>query len=78
MTKTSMKLDDPEPATAVVACVVCATEVPLDEMVVPEITDHLVYLCGLDCYARWRDSAGREFPSLATAARPRNPTITRA
>jgi hypothetical protein len=31
---------------------------------VPEVTDHLLYLCGFDCYARWRDAASTSLPSL--------------
>jgi len=45
-------------------CAVCGIEVPLDEVVVPEATDQLTYLCGLDCYARWRATAAIYFPSL--------------
>jgi len=40
-----------------VSCTVCLQEVPLSEAVVPEATDYLIYLCGLDCYERWRDSS---------------------
>ena len=46
-------------------CVVCGIEVPLDEAVVPEATDQLTYLCGLDCYARWREIAAISFPSVS-------------
>ena len=46
-------------------CAVCAIEVPLDEAVVPEAADQLTYLCGLDCYARWRATAAISFPSLS-------------
>ena len=45
-------------------CAVCGIEVPLDEAVVPEATDQLTYLCGLDCYARWRGIAAVSFPSV--------------
>ena len=38
-----------------VTCAMCLQEVPISEAVVPEATDHLVYLCGLDCYQRWRE-----------------------
>ena len=51
-----------------IPCAVCAIEVPLDEAIVPEATDELIYLCGLDCYARWRASAENLFPSLASRA----------
>lgn len=43
-------------------CTVCRIEVPLDEAVVPEAVDQLTYLCGLDCYARWRAAAASAFP----------------
>jgi hypothetical protein len=39
-----------------ITCAVCEHEVPISEAVVPEATDYLVYLCGLDCYQRWRES----------------------
>ena len=45
-------------------CAVCGIEVPLDEALVPETVDQLTYLCGLDCYARWRTAATISFPSL--------------
>jgi hypothetical protein len=45
-------------------CAVCGIEVPLDEAVVPEATDQLTYLFGLDSYARWRAAAAISFPSL--------------
>lgn len=48
-----------------VQCTVCGIEVPLDEAVVPEVSDQLTYLCGLDCYARWRAAAAISFPSLS-------------
>ena len=38
------------------ACAVCEHEVPISEAVIPEATDYVVYLCGLDCYQRWRAS----------------------
>jgi hypothetical protein len=54
-------VQSPEPCTT---CVVSAIEVPLDEAVVPEVTDQLVYLFGFDCYARWRGAAAISFRSL--------------
>ena len=47
-------------------CAVCGIEVPLDEAVVPEATDQLIYLCGLDCYAHWRAAAALSVQSLST------------
>ena len=49
---------------ALVTCAVCAMQVPLDEAVVPEVADRLLYFCGLDCYARWRGTAATSFPSV--------------
>ena len=69
MMNTSTNSRDTEPPRAVVTCVVCSIEVPLDEAVVPEVADRLVYLCGLDCYARWRGTAATSFPSLAAEPR---------
>jgi hypothetical protein len=55
--------DDVGFPTASIRCAVCGIEVPLDEAVVPEATDQLTYLCGLDCYAHWRAIAAISFPS---------------
>jgi len=57
--------DAPAPKAWTV-CAVCGIEVPLDEAVVPETMDELTYICGLDCYARWRATAAISFPSLST------------
>jgi Domain of unknown function (DUF3330) len=46
-------------------CAVCSIEVPLDEAVVPEPMERLMYFCGLDCYARWRAAAAVSFPALS-------------
>jgi len=64
MTITSTNANDPEPSAAFVTCVVCAIEVPPDEALVPEVADRLLYLCGLDCYARWRVAVSATFPTL--------------
>ena len=50
----------PEVTLVHVSCAVCQNEIPFSEVVVPEATDYLVYLCGLDCYHRWRESSGYE------------------
>ena len=62
--ETSMNSDDGQVLKVCICCAVCGIEVPLDEAVVPEATDELIYLCGLDCYARWRATAAISFPSL--------------
>ncbi len=51
--------------TASTRCAVCGIEVPLDEAVVPEGADQLTYLCGFDCYARWRSIAAISFLLLS-------------
>ena len=53
-------------ANVSVRCAVCGIDVPLDEAVVPETIDQLTYLCGLECYARWRAIAAVSFPSLSS------------
>lgn len=60
-----MNSDDVPILKALTRCAVCGIEVPLDEAVVPEPTDRLIHLCGLDCYARWRAAAAISFPSLS-------------
>ena len=40
-------------------CTVCQHEIPVSEALVAEVTDYLVYFCGLDCYERWRNQLDR-------------------
>jgi Domain of unknown function (DUF3330) len=61
----SIDSDDVPVLKAWIRCAVCAIEVPLDEALVPEPTDRLIHLCGLDCYARWRAAAAVSFPLLS-------------
>jgi len=63
---TSMDLTDLQAPDVFVACAVCVIEVPLDEAIVPEVIDRLVYLYGFDCYARWRGAAAISYPSLSS------------
>jgi hypothetical protein len=63
MTATWIPPSDSQLIEGVVVCATCAAEVPLDEAVVPEVTDRLIYLCGLECYARWRVAAVGSYPS---------------
>ena len=60
-----MSSDDPAVVNVFATCTVCGIEVPLDEAVVPEATDQLTYICGLDCYARWRAAAVIRFSALS-------------
>jgi len=58
MNPADSSVEDPRGQEALVriTCAVCQHEVPISEAVVPEATDYVVYLCGLDCYQRWRGS----------------------
>ena len=38
-----------------VSCEICLKSVPLSEADVAEAEDYVVYFCGLDCYAEWRN-----------------------
>ena len=38
-----------------VACEVCRTEIPISEAKNEEAVDYVLYFCGLDCYAKWKD-----------------------
>jgi hypothetical protein len=60
-----MNSDDVPVLKLWIGCAVYEIDVPLDEAVVPEATDQLTYLYGLDCYARWRAAAAITFPSLS-------------
>ena len=63
MTSTSIRGNDLQFVNGIVVCGACAIDVPLDEVVVPEVTDRLIYLCGFECYARWREAAAGSYPS---------------
>jgi hypothetical protein len=39
------------------SCPAWQREVPISEAAVPEATDYLLYLFGLDCYQHWRESS---------------------
>jgi hypothetical protein len=57
-----MRFNDMLGASDRVTCAVCFSPIPRDEAVIPEATDRLIHLCGLDCYARWRSTA-RDYPA---------------
>ena len=46
--------DDLSLPLALVSCDVCHHDIPIAEAVTAEMTDYVVYFCGLDCYDRWR------------------------
>jgi hypothetical protein len=54
-------LESPEEQATLLhtTCAVCQQLIPISEAIVPEATDYLMYLCGLDCYQRWRESSGK-------------------
>jgi hypothetical protein len=60
-----MNLDDEALVRAPAVCVICRIQVPLDEVLVPEVMDCLTWLCGFDCYARWRTDATIPYPMLS-------------
>jgi Domain of unknown function (DUF3330) len=66
---TSTNSHDAKEPKAFATCAVCRSGVPFDEAIVPETTDRLVYLCGVDCYASWRRVAAISFPSLLAGPR---------
>jgi hypothetical protein len=43
-----------------VACNICKKEVPQSEAVVPEVTDILIFFCGLVCYDEWKNLNRRQ------------------
>jgi hypothetical protein len=51
-----------------VVCSVCGREVPLSEAVVPEVSDYMPFLCGLECYAQWRTQAERFLESSTSSS----------
>jgi hypothetical protein len=51
----------PPPAAV---CATCRIQVPLDELLVPEMMDCLTWLCGLDCYAQALGDAVVLYPML--------------
>jgi hypothetical protein len=42
-----------------VACAVCLKEVPKSEAMVAEAADYMLYFCGLECFAKWKDGDER-------------------
>ena len=52
------KPSDP-PEVKKVPCYVCRKEVPLSEAKISEAADYVVYFCGLECYAKWKQQSER-------------------
>jgi hypothetical protein len=73
-----MTPEDAQSLDAFTTFVVCAVEVPLDEAVVPEVADQLLYIYGFDCYARWRQVAATSFPSLFDRSMRSRPCVESA
>lgn len=57
-----MKADGMPGIHSMRTCEVCGTEMPLDEAIIPEASDYLIYLCGLECFARWRLGLRTRYP----------------
>jgi len=38
-----------------VACEICLKEIPVSEAKTAEAVDYVMYFCGLECYAKWKD-----------------------
>lgn len=48
------KSDNPiEPE--LVPCEVCLKEIPKSDATINEVDDYVMHLCGLDCYAQWKE-----------------------
>ncbi len=43
-----------------VDCEICLKEVPASEAQNEEAADYVVYFCGLECYAKWKEQQGVE------------------
>ena len=41
--------------TETVSCEVCLKEIPGSEAKTVEVSDYVLYFCGLDCYGKWRE-----------------------
>ena len=42
-----------------VSCEVCLREIPVSEATTPEAVDYVMYFCGIECYAKWRQQDER-------------------
>ncbi|HYA66497.1 MAG TPA: DUF3330 domain-containing protein [Burkholderiaceae bacterium] len=49
-----MRVSDKPVEIEHITCEICLKEVPASEAMVSEAMDYIVYLCGLDCYERWK------------------------
>lgn len=50
-----MAIKKQSPQDELVSCEVCMEEIPVSEAKSEEATDYVVYFCGLDCYAAWKE-----------------------
>lgn len=44
-----------KPVLELVPCEVCLKEIPVSEARTAEAVDYVLYFCGLDCYAKWKN-----------------------
>ena len=54
------KIHPEEPET--INCETCLTEIPPDEAQSAEGEDYVVHFCGLECYSKWKEQAGKKAP----------------
>lgn len=50
-----MKDSEKSAKTELVPCEVCLKEVPHSETEVEEVSDYVLYFCGLECYEKWHN-----------------------
>ena len=55
-------MSEPEKPTEIekIACDVCLKEIPRSEAEIEEVSDYVLYFCGLDCYKKWREENKKE------------------
>jgi hypothetical protein len=48
-----------KPVEDIVSCEVCLKEIPASEAKTAEVTDYVLYFCGIDCYVQWMEQEAR-------------------
>jgi hypothetical protein len=49
-----MEPEKPAAEVEMVSCELCLKEIPVSEAKSEEATDYVLYFCGLECYAQWK------------------------
>ena len=55
-----MNEHDKSTETEKVPCEVCLKEIPRSEAEIEEVSDYVLYFCGMDCYKKWRGENKKE------------------